>query len=103
MATSGVATLRVVELAPRMRVAGDLDDLALRGQVDAVVAAERIRLQVALEAGEETLRSVTATVRRVVKHVGGDGSLRHSLAPWAHWEQLAVIDFTTVEVCSSDR
>ncbi len=56
-----------------MRVAGDFDDACLRrqrvGQVQAVVAAERIGVQVSLVAGQELLRAITSAVKREVEHV----------------------------------
>jgi hypothetical protein len=46
------------ELPPRMSPAADFDDLAARTGVDPVVAAERIRLQVALVIFQERGRSL---------------------------------------------
>src|SRR5262245_24416569 len=67
MSAGWIGRARVEELATRMGVAGDLDDLALRTEIDGVVAGEGIRLQIPLEAGEEPLRTVTLVVGREVE------------------------------------
>jgi hypothetical protein len=65
-----VAAPRLVELAPRVRVAGHLDDACRRrprvGQVQSVVAAEGVRVQVAPVLGQEPLGAVAPAVVHVL-------------------------------------
>jgi hypothetical protein len=69
----GVAAARLVELAARVGVAGDLDDAGLSraraGQVQAVVTTEGIGLLVALVVGEEPLRAIALVIDREVEDV----------------------------------
>jgi hypothetical protein len=73
MRAHDVAATRLVELAARVRVARDLADRRVVGararQVQGVVAAEGVGVQVSVEISEELLRSVALAVDREVEHV----------------------------------
>ncbi len=73
MRAQRVAARRLVELAPRVGVAGHLADARRRrarvGQVQAVVAAEGVGVQVTPVVGQEPLRAVLLAVDGEVEHV----------------------------------
>lgn len=87
MAAGRIAVLRVIELAPRMCVAGYFDNGAARGQVNAVITAKRVCLQIALEAGRKALRAIAGSRRRVVKPAWEDVVSRTVTNSWV-WHGL---------------
>ena len=65
------AVPRVEELAPRMRPAGNFADRVVRPQIDMVVAAVGIGMEVTFESCEELGRSIAgATFSEVIHRVG---------------------------------
>ncbi len=75
MRAHDVAAACLVKLAARMRIASDLDDRRAVGararQVQGVIAAEGVGMQVTVEVGEELLRAVALAVNGEVENVVG--------------------------------
>ena len=68
-----IAAARFVKLASRMRVASHLYNRRRArdgaGQIESVVAAEGVGMQVTVEAGQEVLRSITFAVEGEIENV----------------------------------